>query len=590
MSRSQLWFAGLCLGCFLVLLATALPAPFTVDDCNYLGSVAGLRHGSVFLPGTADLPASRALYAFEPLSAGRIPVTPVPSLVPPLYAVLAYPFSLLGWTGLVCLNALACVITLALLFVAARRLTGQERAGWYAATVWLLGASALEYAQGLWPHMLAIALTTSGLLLAIQAADEGSAKRGLAAGALLALAAGLRYQNAVLLGCGLVILVMWGRNRLRIATAFAAGAAPWIALCSLMNHARMGAWHPWSKGTRYTRVAVGDGTSASWDFLLGLWARVVDYSAQPPFPRELGYLRKLPTGDMVTMWGVLKKSWLQASPWVLVALLVLALAWSRRDRFGEQAQRHLRALVVPVAAVLAVFGLAGIYRHDGLTFNQRYFLELGPLVALALAVALVRLPLRWFWLVIGGALGSATALLAAFAFSPMTGYRLQSLAPLILALVSAGLWLAARARPRWSDGACVAIAACVAWSAVLHATTDLRASRLARFYNLGRLTMVEDALTDARPTAIVAALGPSDAFCPLLLDRDAVVVASTKVAAAELPPLLDALVARRRVLLWLEQLPEESAALLAARYQIDMVRAPMLAEIKPRPALPVERR
>jgi len=39
------------------------------------------------------------------------------------------PFSYLGFTGLVFLNVLACIATVALVFVAATRLAGEERVG-----------------------------------------------------------------------------------------------------------------------------------------------------------------------------------------------------------------------------------------------------------------------------------------------------------------------------------------------------------------------------------------------------------------------------------------------------------------------------
>jgi 4-amino-4-deoxy-L-arabinose transferase-like glycosyltransferase len=585
MSRSQLWFSGLCLACFLLLLGTAIPAPFTIDDCNYLSSVAGLRHGTLFVPGTADLPASRAFYSFEPSgNAVQNPVAPVPNFVPPLYAVLAFPFSYLGWNELVFLNVLACIATAALVFGAAAHLTGQARAGWYAAALWLLGASTFEYAQGLWPHMLAVALTTGGLVLAALAAGHGRPGQAAAAGFLLALAAGMRYQNAVLLACGLLVLLVWGKTRLRIAFAFCLGALPLVVLSAFINHARIASWHPFSKGGTYLKflkMGTGGGQAASpqHGLLLGLWTKVVDYSAQPELPGQVrSYLNKLPAGDMVTNWGVLKKSWLQASPWVLAGLLVLLLAWSRRDRFGASAQRHLRIIAIPVVAVLAVFGLAGA-RHDGLSFNQRYLLELAPLVAMALAVALARLPMRWPWLLAGGGLGTGAAAFALLAFAPETRFRLQSLLPLVLAGAAAGLWLASLRRPRFGGPTGLAVAACLAWSLAIHLSTDLRASRLARHFNTGRLAIAEEAMTPARPTAIVGALGPVDAFCPLLLDHDVVVVTGNSVPAEELPPLLDALLLRRRVLLWLETFPRPALSALQAQYHIQILRPPMLAEI-----------
>ena len=58
-----------------------------------------------------------------------------------------------------------------------------------------------------------------------------------------------------------------------------------------------------------------------------------------------------------------------------------------------------------------------------------------------------------------------------------------------------------------------------------------------------------------------------------------VVVTGNSVPAEELPPLLDALLLRRRVLLWLETFPRPALSALQAQYHIQILRPPMLAEI-----------
>jgi hypothetical protein len=186
---------------------------------------------------------------------------------------------------------------------------------------------------------------------------------------------------------------------------------------------------------------------------------------------------------------------------------------------------------------------------------------------------------RWPWLAAGAGLGAATAAFALLAFAGAASYRLQSIVPLVLAGAAACLWLLSLPRPRGSGPAGLAIAACLAWSLAIHLSTDLRASRLARHFNIGRLAIVEEAMTEDRPAAIVGALGPVDAFCPLLLDRDVVVVTGTSVPAEELPPLLDSLLPQRRVLLWLETFPNATVTSLRARYHVTILRPPMLAEI-----------
>jgi 4-amino-4-deoxy-L-arabinose transferase-like glycosyltransferase len=588
MSRSHLWIGAACIVFVVIVLATAIPAPFTVDDCNYLSSVVGLRHGTVYVPGTAGLPPSRALHAFEPMAYMlKDPETPVPPHVPPLYAVVAYPFSFLGWHGLVLLNALATLGTVALVFAAARRLAGHERAGWYAAALWLFGASTIEYAQGLWPHMLSVSCAAGGMICVALAAKEGRDWQAALAGFLLAMAAGMRYQNSVLLGCGLIGLAIWAGKRLRSLAAFAAGAVPPVLTAALFNHARIGSWSPFSKGLHYMAVGAGNHgvSSPVGEFLLSVWTRVVDYSAQPPFhDRAQSYMRKIATGDIVVRWGVLKKSWLQGSPWVLVGFLAVLLAWVHKDFLTAAARSHLRQILLPVAAMLAVFGFAGVYRHDGLAYNQRYLLELAPLMAIAAGVSIAQRPLRWTWIASGASLGLGFAGLALLAFPGGERYRLQSILPLVLACVTACLVGLSLHRPRWTGPAGLALATCLAWSFTIHLATDLQGSRRGRESNQGRLEFAEAAFPSSSPMALLAATGPHDAFCPLLLDHDAVVLTGTDVPVEELLSVLDALLAQKRdVFVWLEGLPKELVSRLEASYRLEQARPPLLAKIAKSP-------
>jgi 4-amino-4-deoxy-L-arabinose transferase-like glycosyltransferase len=595
MSRSRLWLAVVCLVSLVLLLATAVPGAFTVDDCNYLASVGALRHGTIFVPGTEGLPPSIALYAYEPTAfAVRNPTTPVPLHVPPLYALMAYPFSFMGWYGLVLVNVLATLATVLLVYTAARRLANQERAGWYAAALWLLGASTIEYAQGLWPHMLAVALVTAGFVLVALAITSTRLWQAVAAGFLLALAAGVRYQNAVLLFSGFLVLLIWGTRRWRSGLAYLAGTLLPVGTAALFNHARMHSWNPFSKGLLYSDIPRGAGAGTGGatatatvasallpirDFFLSIWTRVVDHSALPPLDsRVSAYMRKLATGDVVTAWGVLKKSWLQASPWVLLGLVVIMLAWLRRDFLSAVVRGHLRRIALPMVLLLAVFGFFGVNRHDGMSFNQRYLLELAPLVAIAVAVTLAQQPLRWTWLASGFALGVAAGALV-LVFKGPFGYRLQSLVPLILAVLAACLGIVSLSRPRWFGPTGLAVALCLAWSFTIHVATDLQASRRPREDNQKRLEFVEPAVSSTPSVAILAALGHHDGFCPLLLSHDIVIVTANDAPIEQLPPVLDALLAKRRVFMWLGGMPEATLTRLQANYRMAYVRPPLLAEI-----------
>src|SRR5690348_910091 len=101
----------------LVLSITVVPGVFTTDDTNYLINVLALRHGRVTVANTEGLSPSRELLAFDPGPWTRgVSATPVASSAPPLYALLALPFSWFGWRGLVALNTIAYLAAIALTF------------------------------------------------------------------------------------------------------------------------------------------------------------------------------------------------------------------------------------------------------------------------------------------------------------------------------------------------------------------------------------------------------------------------------------------------------------------------------------------
>src|SRR3954468_5568557 len=151
----------------LVLSATVVPGVFTTDDNNYLINVLELRRGRLTLANTEGLTPSRELLAFDPGPWTRaVTSTPVGSSAPPLYALLALPFSWLGWRGLVALNTLAYLAATAMIFAYARRYATDPSTPWIAAAAFALGGFVIEYAQGVWPHALSIALCTAGIFTA----------------------------------------------------------------------------------------------------------------------------------------------------------------------------------------------------------------------------------------------------------------------------------------------------------------------------------------------------------------------------------------------------------------------------------------
>src|SRR5438874_7224062 len=133
-----LFLALLLLG--IVVSVEVVPGVFTVDDNNYLINVIALRQGGVTVANTDGLSPSRELLFFDPTSDSRdVRSTPVASSAPPLYGLIALPFSVAGWRGLVALNTLSYLATIALVFGYTRRYSANASTAWLAAAACAFG-------------------------------------------------------------------------------------------------------------------------------------------------------------------------------------------------------------------------------------------------------------------------------------------------------------------------------------------------------------------------------------------------------------------------------------------------------------------
>jgi hypothetical protein len=518
-----------------VLGVTAIEAPFTIDENNHLVSVVALRSGGLTLPQTAALPPSRELLFFDPTGSRRaVEETPVSSTVPPLYAPLAVAFSLLGWRGLVALNTLCWAGTGLLIFACVRRYTDDAAAPWLGAGAFTLASYSIEYAQGVWPHMLSVFLCTAAVVLGLRALDEHDGWSAAGAGLSVALATGVRYQNAFFAACLGLGLLLLAQRRIRSSALFAVGAAPPTMLASWLNFERFGYWNPISKGRGYLPTPGGGGAedaSSLAEVTVDMaWARVVDYSARPQLvgSSHASFLFPDPESGAFVLFGAVKKAWLQSSPWILVALVVLLLVWLPAGRsrlaLGAPMQRALRFVSLPVVLNVGMFSATGIYRTDGLCFNQRYFHEMVPLLAIALACAYAGLlrPGRVF--VVGA---SAGALLAGVIVWPLEAESvvrqiLLLRVPLAFALATLAVWWLARRRTEIALPATALLGASLAWALVVHVGDDLVASRLLRGSRWEYFQRLSPFLADG--SAVFATGGVKDALGPALLDRDIVVL------------------------------------------------------------------
>jgi hypothetical protein len=537
----------------LALLVTRIPGAFLIDECNYLVTVTGLRHGSLSVTGTGDLTPSRALLFFDPTARARARLTtPVVSTVPPLYAFFGLPFAPFGWTGLVALNVISFLLCAYLVFVYAARHARLARTPYLALVTFLAGGFLLEYAQGVWPHMLSMVLCMGSLVLADRVRSGGALPLALAAGLLGGLATGVRYQNIVLTAAVGLGLLLWApQRRLTLASGFALGALGPLAASSLINFARHGWWSPISKGHYYLGF-IGNRRQIHplLEPLWVLYAKVVDFSAHIP----MGFMQRYPGSGVYMLHDALKKAWTQSSPWVPTALAAMVASWwPLRWRPADSTVRELRAISLVVGALLALFAVAGFGRTDGFCYNQRYFIDMIPMAAVVLAWAAERVPLRYWPLASGALLGvSLSAGLYLMPATSLVRQRALMNLPLLLALLLFGLWLAGR-RGRLGSAFSLLLGAALAWSLVVHVLDDVVASRIIRARKLGTAQQLARVLPD-QPSAVISQFPLVVNFCPLMVRRDLVIADATLDHGNTIPRMVEELLAAgRRVFIFADR-------------------------------------
>jgi hypothetical protein len=212
-----------------------------------------------------------------------------------------------------------------------------------------------------------------------------------------------------------------------------------------------------------------------------------------------------------------------------------------------------------------------------LTFNQRYLLEIVPCAAVALAWALDSHRVRADGIVRGEILGAALVLLVLMAtpLAPGEDTRLWSLrhvvlskAPLIIAVLVALAWLAARTHVAvWLPvGSLLGVA--FGWALTLHLADDVVGAHLLRRHNRDRGQVLSRVLPDR--SALVVYWANRDAAVPLLFDRDIVILDAGADDGIDAPVLVRELLAQgRRVFLLPDGFP---------RYVVDRIRAGLGSE------------
>lgn len=396
------------------------------------------------------------------------------AMPPPFYAAVTLPFyKLLGWRGAFLLSSLAFAATLAVCWLLAAELHDRAVA-WTASLVLALATFLPGYAQAGWPHALSTLLVTGAVLAALRAARrERPTAWALLAGALCALATGIRLDGIFVFPALLFVTALRRPLCWRPPAAVAAGLAPGLLVLGALNERKFGTFSVFTYGVDAGYVAGTGGylplavlgvlvLALAWAFAAeeeARWRRpalgtilaliaaglllvgagrqliastwrgflelVVDLRFLPGDVVQSAQTRT-PTGAVV-YGGGLKKALLQSCPYLPAAIAGL---WTGlRSR-----RRELWVLLVPVLAYLGVY--MAFAWHGGLAVNLRYWTVLLPFASILTAVSLRRLR---------PAPSRAALVAAAVAGAAPLAVFLLSSPPLAAAepvLLSTPLWLA----------------------------------------------------------------------------------------------------------------------------------------------------
>ena len=221
---------------------------FSIDEAMYyLGARAIADHGSLGLDNGYHLFHSESL-RLRMLIDGPQGLTPQYPAGTALLGGLLLP--VMGVRAFILLNAIAAILTL---FTVRKICLSQFRseAVWRIAALLLVAGSFwLEYAVGIWPHMLSTFFAVQAYWLALRhLGSDGTDRRDAILSGLFAGAGMLFRLDAILAvpAIGLILLI-YAPRFVRSGFYFGLGVLPSIALASWFNQLKFGTPNPLSYG------------------------------------------------------------------------------------------------------------------------------------------------------------------------------------------------------------------------------------------------------------------------------------------------------------------------------------------------------
>ncbi len=406
---------ALVIGAFL-----AMPGLYNIDETIYFLAADALgREGSLTVEN-----------GFETYGADRLRLrflVPGPNGLAPQYpagtAALGAPLlALFGVRGLILVNALAAAAALLLTRALALRLGFGRGEATGAVLILLFGTFFVEYAFGIWPHVLQTALVLGALWAAagvITGNTEAPRRDALLSGLCIGGGLLVRLDTVLLLpAIGAMALLYAPRPVMTIALG-AAGLLPGLLAGAAVNAYKFGTWNPLSYGQTGGGTDLGNHLvllpvvvllplaligcrrldwrpAMRWPLFGGV-ALLLVAAALLPAAQDLllRYLRGLYTLGADLTWstdghpaviayddgtknffGLWKKALGQSLPWIGVLVLLAFQPWGDRRR---------GFFLIALTCLFWTLPFAMRSWHGGLGSNMRYFLPLLPLLSIALA-------------------------------------------------------------------------------------------------------------------------------------------------------------------------------------------------------------
>lgn len=430
-----------------VLIFATFPAGlFLIDETIQAAAIDAMaRNGSLFVQNDEVAPGHPALRLWL-LRAGIEGLTPQ---YPAGFALIAAPFWLIGGVkGVMALNFAAALVVAALTGLIARNVIGSAQAGIAAAALIMSGTFLADYAFALWPHSVAVAISTFALWSAWRSVSTGDWRWSLAAGLALGIGGTIRVDVWFLVPALAMWAVLVSPRPIRDLIWAGVGLAPGLLAAAALNWIKFGHFFPASYGyssniggsvegggvhvgsynfmiltlaLAFVACAIGRAAKPVWGWLTlvaGLGCFALLEGGADFFAASLrGYwvlgvdlrdfkdvdidptIRSTPEGGVIFFF-TLKKALAQSMPW----LGILPVLWLLQRT--EDERRFTKLL--GITTVTLMFFFASREWHGGLSSNLRYFLALTPLFTIGAVFALTRLPGHAGW---GWAAGGATAVI-----------------------------------------------------------------------------------------------------------------------------------------------------------------------------------